>query len=145
MTPTFLKEDFSAKKQLAQMKELLPKVAGRNRARLENDIRIAKAGIDGENRVTQLINKILLDGKRSQSEMESIARYWLDHHVEKSVDVASQYAIASDGGVASDVSVCPKCGTPMVRRTAKKGERAGKPFWGCSNYPKCRGIVNIAE
>lgn len=37
-------------------------------------------------------------------------------------------------------SGCPKCGSPMVRRTAKRGENAGGSFWGCSQYPACRGI-----
>lgn len=34
---------------------------------------------------------------------------------------------------------CPSCGAAMVLRTAKKGANAGKPFWGCSTYPACRG------
>ncbi|MBM9514965.1 topoisomerase DNA-binding C4 zinc finger domain-containing protein [Desulfobulbus marinus] len=34
--------------------------------------------------------------------------------------------------------VCPKCGGPLVKRTAKKGSRAGQDFWGCSAFPKCR-------
>ena len=38
---------------------------------------------------------------------------------------------------------CPTCHRPMVRRMAKKGEHAGKAFWGCPNYPACRGIVRI--
>lgn len=39
--------------------------------------------------------------------------------------------------------VCPKCGTQMVIRTAKRGNQKGDEFWGCRNYPKCREIVNI--
>ena len=38
---------------------------------------------------------------------------------------------------------CPKCGNTMVLRETKKGEHKGKQFWGCSSFPKCRGIVNI--
>jgi restriction system protein len=37
---------------------------------------------------------------------------------------------------------CPKCGAPMIKRTAKKGANAGNSFWGCSRYPECRGIVS---
>lgn len=33
---------------------------------------------------------------------------------------------------------CPKCGGKLVMRTARKGERQGKKFLGCSNFPKCR-------
>ena len=36
---------------------------------------------------------------------------------------------------------CPRCSQSMVRRTAKKGANAGKDFWGCSDYPRCRGTV----
>jgi ssDNA-binding Zn-finger/Zn-ribbon topoisomerase 1 len=33
---------------------------------------------------------------------------------------------------------CPKCGSPMVRRTGRYGA-----FYGCSTYPKCRGTRRI--
>ncbi|MGD0280616.1 MAG: topoisomerase DNA-binding C4 zinc finger domain-containing protein, partial [Smithella sp.] len=38
---------------------------------------------------------------------------------------------------------CPQCGSPMSLREAKRGQNAGKQFWGCSKFPQCRGIVNI--
>jgi restriction system protein len=37
----------------------------------------------------------------------------------------------------SKAPVCPKCGADMVLRTAKKGDKVGSQFWGCSTYPKC--------
>ena len=36
---------------------------------------------------------------------------------------------------------CPRCAQPMVRRTARKGVNAGQEFWGCSDYPRCRGTA----
>lgn len=33
---------------------------------------------------------------------------------------------------------CPKCGVPMVLRTAGRGARRGEQFYGCPNYPRCR-------
>ena len=33
---------------------------------------------------------------------------------------------------------CPRCGSRLVLRTAKKGSNAGQQFYGCSAYPKCR-------
>lgn len=36
---------------------------------------------------------------------------------------------------------CPKCGSSMVLREARKGPHAGKQFWGCSHYPECRGLL----
>jgi restriction system protein len=35
--------------------------------------------------------------------------------------------------------LCPKCNSPMVRRTAKRGYRAGAQFYGCSRFPDCHG------
>ena len=42
-------------------------------------------------------------------------------------------------GKTSNVPSCPVCDREMVLRTAKKGNSAGKQFWGCSAFPKCRG------
>lgn len=36
---------------------------------------------------------------------------------------------------------CPKCGSQMLLRTAKRGDNQGGKFWGCSKYPECRGIL----
>ena len=35
---------------------------------------------------------------------------------------------------------CPNCGKPMLRRMQKKGQGQGREFWGCSDYPNCKGI-----
>ncbi len=40
--------------------------------------------------------------------------------------------------------LCPRCSGTMVKRIAKGGENAGKEFWGCTNFPKCREIVTIS-
>ena len=39
---------------------------------------------------------------------------------------------------------CPACNSQMILRRAKTGANAGREFWGCSTYPKCRGIVNLS-
>lgn len=38
----------------------------------------------------------------------------------------------------SDDTTCPKCGSRLVRRTARQGKNAGQTFLGCSGFPKCR-------
>jgi restriction system protein len=37
---------------------------------------------------------------------------------------------------------CPRCGSSMVVRTARRGNNAGNQFWGCSAFPACR-VVQI--
>lgn len=43
---------------------------------------------------------------------------------------------------APSVPPCPKCGSAMRRRTARRGARSGSQFWGCSRYPSCNGTRN---
>ena len=38
---------------------------------------------------------------------------------------------------------CPRCNGEMIKRVAKKGQRQGQTFFGCSQFPKCRGVVNV--
>ncbi len=39
--------------------------------------------------------------------------------------------------------LCPRCGRPLVLRTAQNGIYAGNQFFGCSDYPRCRYIRNL--
>ncbi len=60
----------------------------------------------------------------------------------------TQYEEIKDDDIEGDFEeakepYCPKCGSKMMLRTAKKGRYAGKNFWGCSKYPNCNGILNI--
>ena len=40
-----------------------------------------------------------------------------------------------------ETRLCPRCGSPMVLRISKQGNQAGQQFWGCSNFPECRGTI----
>ena len=41
--------------------------------------------------------------------------------------------------------LCPICSQKMVKRTARKGKNAGNTFWGCSQFPNCRGVVQNSK
>lgn len=51
------------------------------------------------------------------------------------------------GNTASDLPVvatasaptCPVCRSRMEKRVAKRGANSGNAFWGCSQYPACKG------
>lgn len=45
-------------------------------------------------------------------------------------------------GVPEKGPECPKCGAETRLRRTRQGN---KPFWGCSEYPACRGIVDYRE
>jgi len=46
--------------------------------------------------------------------------------------------------VFNNIPACPRCHSEMIKRAAKKGTREGQAFYGCSQFPKCRGVVNIS-
>ncbi len=50
------------------------------------------------------------------------------------VDVASAAASSPD---------CPTCAKSMIKRRAKRGANADREFWGCVDYPACRGTRHI--
>jgi restriction system protein len=38
---------------------------------------------------------------------------------------------------------CPTCGGQTALRTAKAGKNPGSQFWGCTNYPTCKGTLPV--
>ena len=46
---------------------------------------------------------------------------------------------AKPAGLPADPPACPRCGSRMVERVARKGSIAGQVFWGCETFPRCRG------
>ena len=56
--------------------------------------------------------------------------------------------VVGDFGKRPDVHTppdCPACGRKMVERTAKRGPLTGNRFWGCSDFPACRGTRKIGD
>jgi len=45
----------------------------------------------------------------------------------------------------SSHTICPKCGSDLVIREVKQGERKGSQFLGCSSYPRCRFTKEIQQ
>ncbi len=70
----------------------------------------------------------------STSELNSALHQYLDSN---ETGTSSQPIITE---AQSASPLCPKCGSEMVLRTAKSGSNQGEQFWGCPNYPRCRGI-----
>ena len=59
--------------------------------------------------------------------------------------VQTEVAASSFTEKTQEIPACPKCGAPMVKRKAAKGEKAGTEFWGCSRFPHCHGIIDISD
>lgn len=51
--------------------------------------------------------------------------------------------VADHTASLTQTPACPRCNGEMIKRVAKKGLNQGQTFFGCSQFPKCRGVVNI--
>jgi ssDNA-binding Zn-finger/Zn-ribbon topoisomerase 1 len=58
-----------------------------------------------------------------------------------SISSDSSAQLVNKATVPVNTPVCPRCAAPMVQRAVKTGSRAGEKFWGCSTFPKCRGVT----
>ena len=63
---------------------------------------------------------------------------------EPQVEAPAKIEVAGYAANINQAPTCPRCNGEMVERTAKKGARQGQSFYGCAQFPKCRGVVNIA-
>lgn len=63
---------------------------------------------------------------------------------EPQVEAHTKIEIAGDTANLIRTPTCPRCNGEMVKRVAKTGARQGQPFYGCHQFPKCRGVVNIS-
>jgi hypothetical protein len=59
-----------------------------------------------------------------------------------SVVVADHNGPAVQRAVVPD---CPHCAAPMIKRHAEKGPHAGRAFWACAAYPRCRHLMALDE
>lgn len=58
----------------------------------------------------------------------------IEHSVEKFSVKQKEPAVVAEG------VVCPNCGSPMILRKSKYG-----PFYGCSKFPKCKGVLQVDD
>jgi len=91
-----------------------------------------------QNNLKLFVEKLALHHKPTTIDYK--AKFGLDEEVAGKVDRAIQEP-KSDYDI--DSPECPRCKKIMIRREAKKGKNIGNEFWGCSDFPKCRGVVKI--
>lgn len=58
----------------------------------------------------------------------------------KGVQRECEVVLTPPAPVAETTPTCPKCASPMMRRTARQ---TGAAFLGCSRYPACRGTRTL--
>ncbi len=88
----------------------------------------------------QAVEREIRRQAKSNSNVTSIKRAQRRHSMNSRPKSTAQAASAGSAAIAPP---CPKCGGKMVKRVARKGANAGKAFWGCSHFPKCRGTLPL--
>lgn len=110
-------------------------------------------------RADQLVATIIQMEKESKEpssnkkQMKLIAESILKIESNNRKDYFEKYQFLEEMRGAEDINlvkdtepeklICPKCGSELVLRIAKKGDNAGRKFYGCSNFPKCRYIRDL--
>ena len=79
----------------------------------------------------------------SDDEVERITRLLSD--VKSESKISKSEHIQSLEERHSSNTICPKCGSDLVIREVKQGERKGSQFLGCSSYPRCRFTKEIKQ
>lgn len=94
----------------------------------------------------------------NNDEMLKKANFFLSRNIEERKDYSLKYEellkeqLSSKAATKKTVKptestekskVCPRCGSGLVLRTAKRGDNKGNQFYGCGSYPKCRFIEKI--
>ena len=111
--------------------------------------------IEEQNRMSNII-------EGSTKDIANTARSYLAGHIPNHTDYSKKYQellqkvqeeeekspnkeLQTNNTVNVQKRYCPKCGSELVIRVAKKGENVGKKFYGCSKFPKCWFTENIEE
>lgn len=82
---------------------------------------------------TKQMNRMGMTGQADQPKRSAVAPL-------KSVE---NKVVASTLSEEKEKQICPRCGAELVLRTAKKGENAGRSFYGCSSFPRCRYVREV--
>ncbi len=93
---------------------------------------------------SKLKNLTEVDAAVKAAHIENIEKKFKSQKAETFNSIISEESVTPGNIISkSNELLCPKCGCKLVLRTAKKGDNAGKEFYGCSAFPKCRYIQDI--
>lgn len=87
----------------------------------------------------------------SQDNLKLFAEKLALHHQPITINYKAKFGLDEKSSSVNEPSTdydvdtpeCPRCKKAMVKRSAKKGKNIGNEFWGCSDFPKCKGVIKI--
>lgn len=91
---------------------------------------------------TKPINKNSTMSSSNRHSIDTNDRIVAETAVEMTTKIATE-AIQAIQSIQEMHKPCPKCGSQLVKRKAKRGKNIGQEFYGCATFPKCRYVQNI--
>lgn len=87
-------------------------------------------------------------------EIKEIGEKWLARNADERKDYIQKYRNLIQEVERNEITIsltdqtsvekiCPRCGAPLILRTANRGKNIGNQFYGCSRFPKCRYIEQM--
>jgi restriction system protein len=102
----------------------------------------AEARAFAEGRNVELIDGPALEAMIARARVAQDARVPRPgSHAGATGSAAAAQAPIKGAPASAPAPMCPRCGSAMLQRVAARGENAGRTFWGCTQFPKCRGIA----
>lgn len=108
-----------------------------------NDLKIAaQTAVVRAKAVDPVLSRLHIERAQLEADLEYLSIALPSPPQQVSQRILSQPQTSGHSALTG-VPSCPKCGSRMVRRTARRGSNAGSSFYGCSKYPNCRGTRPI--
>ena len=90
--------------------------------------------------------RLCLDAATKEAHIKDIEQKYKSAPVPETKKEVIQPAIGNsvqNEDTKAEEKLCPRCGEKLVVRVAKRGNNAGKSFYGCSAFPKCKYTQEI--
>lgn len=100
-------------------------------------IRMSSKSGYSQNEITETLKCVFSDASKIKESIQLLA------DTNQVTDGTSEINVDSSFKKQTKEKLCPKCGADMILRKSSKGSNAGTAFYGCSNYPKCKGIAAV--
>ena len=100
-------------------------------------IRLSSKSGYSQNEITEALKGVFSGTSKMQEPNQMAAS------INQVTDGISEFSEDSTFQKQTNEKLCPKCGAAMIIRKSSKGSNAGKAFYGCSNFPKCREILAV--
>jgi len=91
----------------------------------------------GLGRYIKRFRKIILSKQEVAKFFEQIQQY------KQASNISTREHVKSLKERHSSVTICPRCGSKLVKRVAKNGRNAGSEFLGCRSFPRCRFVKDL--